>query len=160
MVVAAGALHGQAHDAAAHGGDHVVKIIHPELRIVLFAEAHFCVVAQEASGDQPVMRDIGKLVARQLFFQKLVVREILVEGLDDVIPIAPRIGAIEIMFVAVGVGIPRHVQPVPAPALAVLRRFKQPVKQLFPCVGRRVCDELAGLVDGRRQAREVQKRPA
>ena len=56
----------------------------------------------------------------------------LLKASDHVIAIAPGVRAVEIVLVAVGIGIARDVQPVAPPALAVLRGSQQPVDELLP----------------------------
>ena len=133
VVVAARALDGEAQNSASDGGDHVVQILVAEFGIVFFAEAHLGVIAQEAGGDQAVVGHLRQFVSRQLFAEESVVRLVLIERADDVIAIAPGVGAVEIMFEAVGVGIAGNVEPVTSPALAVLGRTEQAVDQPLPC---------------------------
>ena len=68
-----------------------------------------------------------QLVARQLLQDESVVGLVLAEGADDVVAVPPhqRLGTVPL--VAVGLGVADQVEPVPGPALAVLRRSQQPV---------------------------------
>jgi hypothetical protein len=54
-----------------------------------------------------------------------------VEGLDDVVAVAPGGGEEVVGLEAGGVGVAHQVEPVAAPALAVAGRFEQAVDQLF-----------------------------
>ena len=80
----------------------------------------------QVAGRDPRFGRIGReLIARDLFLNELVVRFVFIEGADDVIAISPGIVAIAIVLKASGIGVANHIQPVPAPSLAVVRRSKQ-----------------------------------
>ena len=64
-----------------------------------------------------------RLVAGELLEDEAVERLVGVEGADDVVAIAPGVGPRFVELVAVGVGVAGEVEPVPAPALAVVRRL-------------------------------------
>ena len=63
-----------------------------------------------------------------------VERHVVVEGPDHEVAVAIGRLAVEVVLVAVAVGIARDVEPVAAPPLAVLRRREQAVDQAFVCV--------------------------
>ena len=69
----------------------------------------------------------GQQVAGELLEDELVVRLVGVERGDDVVAVAPGVAVGDVLVQAVGVGVAGHVEPVPAPALAVARRGEQPV---------------------------------
>ena len=75
---------------------------------------------------------------------------------DDVVAVAPGVGPDLVELVAVGVGVAGEVEPVPAPALAVVRRREQPVDHLLVGVGRLVVEERVDLLRRRRQAGQVE----
>ena len=79
----------------------------------------------------------------------------LVEGVDDPVAVLPD-GARGVDAVAVGVGVAGQVEPVPAPALAVVRRRQQAIHQALVGVGPRVGDEVVDLLRRRRQAEQVE----
>src|SRR3712207_9063047 len=60
-------------------------------------------------------------------------------------------------LVAVGVGVPGEVEPVPRPPLPVPRRVQEPVDHLFPGVRGRVLDERLNLLRCRREAVQVER---
>ena len=103
-------------------------------------------VAQEVRGDQRIdhlRRDAaaryvaGQLIAGQLFLNKAVERLVLNERADDVIAVTP--GELPVAIgaeIAVGVRVAGGIQPVLAPALAILRRRQVAVDQLAVGVGR------------------------
>ena len=67
VVVTPGALYGQPHDTAPDGRNHVIQIFVAKLRIVLLAETHFGMIAQEAGCRKSLGRGFLHLVASQLF---------------------------------------------------------------------------------------------
>ena len=64
------------------------------------------------------------------------------------------------MLEAVALGEAGQVEPVPAPALAVVRAGQQPIDELVVGVGRRIGDERLDLLRRRRQADQVEVRAA
>ena len=74
----------------------------------------------------PVVQPVGG----ELFANELVVRQIVVERLDDVVAIGPGVGIERSLLASpvelpLGVGVARHIEPVTAPAFAVVRRREQ-----------------------------------
>ncbi len=126
VVVALGALDRQAEDALADRVHAVEHGLHPEL---LGIDAPFFVehrVAQKTRGDDLVLRRMRQLVAGDLLDDELIVGQVAIQGADDPVAIEPDLPRL-VLFVAVGVGIARGVEPDPPPALAVVRRRQQPV---------------------------------
>ena len=130
------------------------------LGVVLLAELDPRTGAQEAGGDERLVRHVIELVARDLLADELVVRLVGVEGVDDVVAVAPGVGPVVVLLEPAGVRVARHVQPVAAPALAVVRRVEQPVYQPLPGAARRVGEVLVDLRRRRRQAGQVEICPA
>ena len=79
---------------------------------------------------------------------------------DDVIAIAPGVAVGHVLVEAVGVGVAGHVEPVPAPPLAVRRRGQQPIDHPIERVGPIVGEERVNLVGRRRQTGQVERHPA
>ena len=108
--------------------------------------------------------DRSELVGRHLFQDEPVERLVLVEGADDVIAIGPgvRITIIlpDLLHIALGVGVARHVQPVSAPAFAVMRGGQQAVHHLGKGVRRIVGQKILHLLRGGRQADQIERRAA
>ena len=75
--------------------------------------------------DQSLRAGIRQLIACQLFEDKAIKGLVFVKGLDDIIAIPPDIGFEGIAFVAVGLGITDKIEPMPAPAFAVLRASQE-----------------------------------
>ncbi len=62
------------------------------------------------------------LIGGDLLLNEFVVGLVLVESADHVIAISPGVLIIQVAFESGGIGVPDHIQPVPAPAFAILRR--------------------------------------
>ena len=61
----------------------------------------------------------GQQVTGDLLSDELVIGHVVVERVDDVVAVFPRIGVPVILVVAGRVGVARDIQPVPTPALTV-----------------------------------------
>ena len=68
-----------------------------------------------------------KAVAGDLFDEKLIVRFVGVESVHHIIAIPPGIGVRGIFVQPIAVRVPHHIQPMPCPPLAILRRGYQRV---------------------------------
>ena len=101
----------------------------------------------------------GEQVARELFEDELVVGLVAVEGGDDVVAVAPGVAVGDVLVEAVGVGVAGQVEPVPAPALAVLGRGEQPLDDPGEGVRGHHRRGSVDLLGGRRQAGQVEGRP-
>ena len=93
---------------------------------------------------------------------ELVKRQILVEGGDDVVAVFVRLRDGIIGGVAAGVRVARDIEPVAAPAFAILRRGEQTVHEITDG-GRRIAggvgDERLHFLRRGRKAREVKSHP-
>ena len=132
MVVAPGAVDGHAEHAASDRGQDIVQIVVPPLRVVLLAEVHARPGSEKAGGDERLVGHVIQLVARDLLAQELGVRLVLVERVDDVVAVAPGVYSDVVLLETVGVGVAGDVEPVAAPALAVMRRVEQLLDQPLP----------------------------
>ena len=95
------------------------------------------VVAVEAGGDLVIHGRVGQQIACKLLDRELVVRHVLVVGLDH--PVAPRPHRPQAVdVVAVGVGVAGKIEPLHRHALAIVRRGQQVVDTLLVGVGRLV----------------------
>ena len=139
VVVATGAVDGDAHRGGENLRDHVVEIVraggapeHVALGLDLTDEV------PRAGGEEAGRREkfrvwsleVGGLrehVSGDLFTEELVIGLVGVEGGDDVVAIAPGVGAELVALKAVGVRVVRNVQPMAGPALAVVRAGEQAV---------------------------------
>ena len=74
----------------------------------------------EAGGDPLVLGGVGEHVAGDLLDGELVEGHVAVERVDDPVAVFPDFAAI-VLFVAVGIGVARQIQPRAGPALAEVR---------------------------------------
>ena len=70
-----------------------------------------------------------------LFDDELIVGQILIERIDDVIPVKVRLWNGSVGAVARSVGVAREVEPMPAPTLAVVLRSEEFIDDFFECAG-------------------------
>src|SRR5262245_61494282 len=143
-------LYRETEDALSYGGDNFIQIIEATLRIVLLAKSHSWTGAQESGGDQRLFAFPRNLIPGDLLAQKNVVRFVFIESANDIVPVHPGTRPFDVLFETIRVGIACHVQPVPAPALAVMRRGEQLIDQARPGVGSIVCKILRGFLGRRR----------
>ena len=80
------------------------------------------------------------------------------QRVDHPIAIEPHIARL-VLFKAVGVGVARRIQPMPPPALAIVRRGEQPLDLLLIGVGAVVGQKRIHLRDRRRQADQIERQP-
>ena len=120
MIVAAGAVHGQTKKHLRRRQDDVVQVV---VKSLLLADRFVIPDSQSvvASRDDRVGSRWFKFVACELLFDELSVRLVLVEALDDVVAVSPDERLRAVAFVAVAFGVADQVEPVSAPAFAVLR---------------------------------------
>ena len=113
-----GALDGQPEHRLANAVEAIEHLRHAEL---LGHDGPFFVdhaVAEEAGGDQLILRGMGQEVAGDLLDQELVVGHVGVVSPHD--PIAPDpLLAGQVFLVAVGVGVTGGVEPVPGPFFTI-----------------------------------------
>src|SRR5439155_19702892 len=96
-------------------------------------------------------------VGRQLLEDKFIVRQIVVEGPNHIVAISVGIrkAALLVENVTFGVSIAGHVEPVSAPALAVLARGQQPIDESSEGIRDLVCNKRACFFLTGRQTEEV-----
>jgi hypothetical protein len=164
--VAPGAGDGEAEEGFAEDVDFRVAHLVADLfeiggAVALLAEA------EEAAGDGgfqvlavggEALR--GKAVAVDVFAEKGVVGEVLIEGADDVVAVAPGFVLVEIELVAAGFGEADEVEPVAGPAFAVSGGGEEAVDDLFVGVGAGVVEEVAELGGGGGKAGEIKREAA
>ena len=105
------------------------------------------VLAQRPEATKPLaMRSVSLLridfVTRQLLFNELIVGRVFIEALDHVVTEAVGIGAVGVVFIAVGFGETDDIEPVTRPLFAVARAR--------PAGGRQRAPTLAGDVSFRK----------
>src|SRR5262249_23211595 len=111
--------------------------------------------AQKPGGNAAFRVAGEKLISRDLFEDKAVVRLVAVEGADDVVTVTPGIWALEIVGVAAAIGIAKDVGPVTRPALAITVGGEEPRDQLRPGVGGRIVEKCVHIFGRGREAMEV-----
>ena len=111
--------------------------------------------ADEAGRDHAAVGAVRQLIARKLLRDKPIVRQIVIEGVDDPIAVPPRAGLFLVAFVATGVGIADDIEPIPRPVLAVERRCEQSIDESRVGIRGGIVRELVDLLSRRRQADDV-----
>ena len=134
-------------DAVLDGGGAELLVVGPP-----FGIGHR--VAVEGRGHALVEGRAGKQVARELFDGELIIREVVVEGVDDPVAVAPD-RAQGVGAVPGRVGVARQVEPDARPALAVGGVFQETIHGLFISIGRRIGGEFVHFPRRRRQAAQV-----
>ena len=134
VIVAARAAERQPEKCGAGGGHAVHDRLHA---VLLEIDAAFIVarrIAMEAGGDQLIHGRVRQHVARDLFDRELVERHVVIQRIDDPVAIFPDL-ARGVDGVAVGIGVARHIEPMPAPSLAVMRRSQQSIDDALIGIG-------------------------
>ena len=116
-------------------------------------------VAVEAGGDLLLERGVRQQVAGELFDRKTVERQVAVEGVDHPIAILPDLPR-GVDAVAVGVGIASQVEPVAAPAFAIVGRGQQAIDQTLVGIRGLVINKGVDLGGRGRQAQQVEAEAA
>ncbi len=159
MVVAACATERDSQERGRGRAQHVVELIvavdHRLGRLIVPGSQ-----PQKCGGDLGGSVGALDLIARQLLDQKPVVRLVLVEGVDHVVAVSPGVRLVAVALVAVGFGVTDDIQPMPRPALSILRAGQQVINHLGDRIGRLVIEERPDFVRGRRQADQVEIKPA
>ena len=160
VIVAAGASDRQTQESLRGHVDLIVDHVIALQRKILLGESLFA-ERQEAGGDDAAIAHAGVRVGRenvagQLLAHELVVRHVVIEGLHDVVAIAPGVGIAVVFVAAGGIGITHDVEPVPPPALAVTGRSQQAVDHLLKSLGRFVGEEILQLLFGGRKAGQIE----
>src|SRR5262249_5697617 len=121
VIVALAAADGHAEPDLAGGVDAIDAGLDAALLLIDAAFLGGQRVAVDAVGDLLSQRGARQQVAGQLLDGELVERQVAIERADEPVPIAPGEWPAGVLFVAVTVGIAGQVEPVAAPALAIMR---------------------------------------
>ena len=135
MIVADGALAGEAEPGIHHRGGAIERVAEDVFGIDRAALARRDIAAIEAGGDELLLRRVGQQIARDLLDGELIERQIAVVSIDHPIAIRPD-RALVIQMQPVRVAIARLVQPMMGHLLAIARRSEQPIHHLFVSVRR------------------------
>ena len=103
---------------------------------------------------------LRQLVPGQGLHHELVVGHVLVEGPDQVVPVAVDIRHGVVRLEGLGLRETHHVHPVPRPALAEVGRGKEPIDHLLVRLRRIIGEEGGQLLLGRGEPGERQRHPA
>ncbi len=160
VVVTARATDGETHEGARGCIELLVDDVHFHLHRVVFGK-HLRAQGQEP-GSGPALEGLGigsgrgQQIAGELLLEKEIVRLVFVERLNHIVAITPRVAVDEIFVKAIGIGVSRNVQPVPSPALAVVRGVEQAVDDAGERIGLIVVEKRSDFFGGRRQAGQVE----
>ena len=130
VIMALRAGHRGAHPHL-HGG--VYAIDHCYIAKLLIGRAAFVVrlrVTMKRGGDQLIIGRLIKQIARQLFARELIKRHIAVKRADNPIAIPPDRARL-IIRIAGTVSVPRKVQPLPRPMLAIRRLGQETIHEFL-----------------------------
>ena len=102
---------------------------------------------------------VEELISRDLFGNESIVGFVLVEGTNDVVSIAPSVGALPVVGETGAVSIPCNIEPVATPLLAVVRTREQTIdhRRKRRRIVSRVVQECVDLPGSRRQADEIER---
>ena len=157
VIVAAGAADAQAEHGLSEVPDGVFE---SDVAIPFGADADAARDGNVAGGydllPALVVVFVRQKVAGDLLAKELVVGFVVAEGVDDVVPVFVHLRNREVGGVARGIGIADHVEPVPAPAFAVLLGGEHLVDPVFEGFGRIVGDEGRDFLAGSGKAGEVE----
>ena len=163
MIVTARAVDGQAQEGGGDPRNHVVAV---EVQGDLLAFGAIDLLGQRAlverpGGDETEGGDLLGLireedVGRDLFLNESGVRNITIEGVDEVVAIRPGVLSRTVHAKPVTLAEVRDVEPEPREPLAELRGGEEAVHQDFIGVGGLVIDECVDLLGAGRQAVEVE----
>ena len=152
VIVTAGAADRQPQQPPRHHVDLIVDV-------VVFVRV-FPPYRQEAHRRQ-IRRPLvtRQSIGRQLLGDEAIVRQVSVERPDHVVAVGVGIrkAAFAAERIPAGVGVTGHVQPVTAPALAIMGRGEQAIDQPGEGVGRCVTDEMVHFLRRWRQAEQIER---
>ena len=141
MIVAAGAAEREAEEDAACGGNDIIELVGTVLGERVVVLAHVVIIARaiatEASGDERLFIRAVDFIPGELLSHETGIRLVVVEAANDVITVFPGVRTVEVVVRATGVCIASEIEPVTAPALAVVGALEETVDERF--VGQAVC---------------------
>ncbi len=155
VVVADGALEGEAHEGGADGGDAVDDIFEVRFFGEGGADVDDEVEAVESGGDELFLGGVGVEVTGNLVDGELVVGEVGVEGVDDPVAIGGVVAEV-VVVVSVGVCDADEVEPVFGHVLAVGGGVEESVDEFVVRVFGAVVEEVGNLLAGGWESGEVE----
>ena len=119
VIVTTGTFHGHRQKGCSCRVDHILQTL-----VLIFERIVGFVIpssqTQETRGNYRRFAAIGNLVAGKLIDDKLVVRHIVIERINDPIAVAPGILFHRIAFIAIRLSEANEIQPMPRPSLTKL----------------------------------------
>ncbi len=164
MVVTSSAADGQTEKGRAGGGEHVIELVVANLLFVFL-----CVCrggrppwsgSQKSRGDHGLGIGGRILVTGNLPLRKGVEGEVLIQRPNHPVAIRPGMGAVEVGFVAIAVGVTSHIEPVPPPSFTVAGAREESVDEPLVGIGRRIFNEPCNVLGTGGQAVESKGDPA
>ena len=134
VIVAAGAIHGEAKEGGGCGVDDVVEVVGALLARggqIRIADGVVRAGDEKAGGNFDTSFTRRKDIAGELLLDEAVEGQVAVESADDVVAERPGIGPDVVLLVAVRFTVADDVEPVAAPSFAVGGRSKKAVDQFF-----------------------------
>ena len=98
-------------------------------------------VAEESRGDFLLLSGVRQLVTGNLLDYKLVVGHVAIDRVNHPLAVPPSPGALEILFVAIAIGVMRQIEPIARPLFSVVRGIEEPIDQTHVGVRALVCQE-------------------
>ena len=91
-----------------------------------------------------------QLIASELFDDELIVGKVGIDARKDIVSILPSPRAFGVLFaVAIAIGIPSDIEPMPSPMLTVAWVSQEPIDGPFVSIWAGVLDECLNLLLGR-----------
>ena len=125
MVVAARTIDREPDKRLPHRADNLLQLILTRGFFHELATTHNCVVQPgDKETDSPLPGRVARLqdIPGDLHAHEFIVRYVVVQRVNDPVAIRPEIVADTVPLKTVALAKPREIQPVPPPALAVVRR--------------------------------------
>ena len=155
VVVTAGASQGDSQKHRPGGIHHIRQEIAP----LIARSLYLYLQVQEGGGNSPIFPVISEGVPRYLLLDESVVRLVLVERPDDVVPVAPHVGQGIVQPAPHRIAVTHHVHPVPGPALAVAGVGQQLFHGIGVGVGRVILEKGLHLLGCGRQPDQIEIEP-
>ena len=151
---------------AQHGlTQRVDRVLDRQVVIILRVESEAAGDREITGGRRAFRVQLARAASREdvpgdLLAQELVVRFVRVEGIDDVIAIAPRERHRVVRSLARSIRVAHDIEPVASPAFAVMRRGQQAIDDFREGVCRFVGEKSVDFLRRRWKAAEIERRPA
>ena len=128
MIVAARATNGETEERAANGVNLLIHRVEMQLLLVALRE-HLRPQREEGGGNHLIAALLGSFcghqISRDLLAYEVVERFVVIEGINDVVPVTPGLVEGVVAVTAVRVGVSHEVQPVAAPFFTELRTAEE-----------------------------------